>query len=84
MRYNLYTNNKTLANQYLVDNIGENCADTFGVPRKKGLSTVYVASWQVDDENTDMIGVIENGIKDGLFTSVEDFKNFGWVDDGEI
>lgn len=83
MRYNLYTSDKDRANKYLVDNIGDGCIDTFGVPRKKGLSKLYVCSWAVDDDSY-MIPIIEKGITDGLFTSVENFNNFGWIDDGEI
>lgn len=84
MRYNLYTSNKEAANQYLIDNIGEQCADTFGVPRKKVFTTVYVCSWNIDDTDTAMIDIVEKGITDGLYKSVDDFSGFGWVDDGVL
>ena len=77
IRLNLYTEDKDTANDFLISEFGENAENTFGVPRTLNGKTVYVCSWYLDlDDAAKISAIIPETIK-----QVEDFKDFGYLDD---
>lgn len=56
MKLNLYTKEKDKANQFLVDYLGQNYADSFSVAKKYNNEEVYVCSGNISDDDASVIG----------------------------
>ncbi len=74
MRILLRTTTKAKANQFLVDYIGHECAETFGQPEltKDGI-TYQVCSWEMTDGQAEIISA---GILQGVFEQVDNFDDY--------